>query len=339
MSLPIFSSITEVLDSIQAENPPNPFPNVTDDEIYEWVQFGDTDGGRLMPALNSRFFSPFLFRGQTMRYYPCLPVTFREKKNLQDRILLYKIKSSEFEIGLNSHPSLKFSKHLGLHLNIKAITQHYGIPTDQLDLTQNPRIAAFFATCTQNTNFDWIPIEDGIGVIYKLFYPELVTNPKYREIRNNTEMIGMQTLPRPGEQKAWSIKLKLDSDFETFPVKIYLFKQNLNKSIAILNEFNNGNKLFPPDVAFDLAQEILNSKSLSLSIAIRVLLDEGFKENEIDFKLQNLQDHFNIVIQDREPISLNDRQIRLAQENLLKVRDRFLGKIQVRLVRDIKKNK
>lgn len=339
MSLRIFSSIREVLDIIQAENPPNPFPIVTDDEIYEWVQYGDPDGGRLMPALNSRFFSPFLFRGQTKRHIPCLPSTYRNEKESPDTILLYKIKGSEFETSLNLHPSIKFSRNLGLHINSKALTQHYGIPTDQLDLTQNPRIAAFFATCIQNTNFEWIPVEDGIGVIYKLDYPQLGINPKYQEIRSNTEMIGMQTLPRPGEQKAWSIKLRLNSDFETLPVRILLFKQNFHQSITVLKEFDNGNKLFPPDVAFDLAQDILNSKSLPKSIVTKVLLNEGFKENELDKKLQNIKDHCNIDIQDRLPITLSDTQIKVARENLLKVRERFLGKIRVRLVRDIKKKK
>jgi len=227
---------------------------------------------------------------------------------------------------------------MGLHVSKKAIAQHYGIPTDLLDLTEDPKVAAFFATCTQNSENEWIPVQKGIGVIYRLNRLALFRIPGES---NKLELIGQQALPRPGEQKAWGLQINPQSDFEKLPINIFLFNQNKKLSLEILKLFDNGKKLFPNDIAFNLAQEILKSRFISRTIATEVFLSQGYNSRDIESKLDQYYkiflEQFDTEIVHKESIMLNAIQIREAQEylNLDKVKLRFMAGI--RLVRDIKK--
>jgi hypothetical protein len=349
MTLKVFPSIREVLKRIEDEKPSNPFLITTDIEMYDWVDYGDDDGLRIMPSISSSFFSQYLFRGQTARYIPCLPTLHRPiAKFIKDEIdiplelqyhsLIYQIKCKELEHSIESHPFVKYSRKMGLRVSKKAIAQHYGIPTDLLDLTEDPKVAAFFATCTQNSENEWIPVQKGIGVIYRL---NRLTLSRIPGESNKLELIGQQALPRPGEQKAWSLQINPQLDFEKLPINIFLFNQNEKLSLEILNLFDNGKKLFPNDIAFNLAQEILMSRFISRPIARKVILSQGCNSTDTESKLDQYYkiflEQFDIEIVDKEPPMLSNDQIKEAQDylNLDKVKMKFMAGLH--FVRDIKK--
>ncbi|MCX6831999.1 MAG: hypothetical protein NT028_07675 [candidate division Zixibacteria bacterium] len=54
-----FESILVLLDYLKSETPANPLGTINDCESWEWIDWGDADGGRIMPSLNSPFISPF----------------------------------------------------------------------------------------------------------------------------------------------------------------------------------------------------------------------------------------------------------------------------------------
>lgn len=345
----IYASVFDVLEQIENDRPPNPFP-VGDDEGYEWIDFGDEDGGRIMPSLNSRFVSPFLYRGQIKHYSPCLPSLYRRLPATRDPstitedqragVLLNIIRQAEFQIVLPGHPAIQLASEIGLHLNRIALAQHYGIATDHLDLTQDPEVAAFFAVCQPRPDGTWIPVNDGIGIIYSFdltAFPRALGDHAVPGLFKFTELIGLQTLPRPGEQKAWTMCLPPVTDFEELPLTRYQFSHSATTSERVLARFQGGDKLFPDDVLADLAQQIRDANSLSRIMVERVLLDQGCAPNLLSQALIHykalFERAFNVTLSDRDPIRLSGEQLGVAKAKCDSMRITFLNKVGVRGVK------
>jgi hypothetical protein len=53
MSNQIYNSIYEVLEILRKDIPNNPLGTDYSKEEYEWIDCGDSDGGRIMPSMNS----------------------------------------------------------------------------------------------------------------------------------------------------------------------------------------------------------------------------------------------------------------------------------------------
>lgn len=350
-----FDSIADVLAHLRADTPENPLGTDSSREQYEWIDWGDEDGGRIMPSLNSPFASPYLYRGQTKRHSPCLPTLYRELLRDLNLVrhpyelpperrhghLLAQIRVVEFLSLLDQHPAVQFAREIGLHLSQIALAQHYEIPTDHLDLTADPEVAAFFATCWRDDKGQWHPVEDGEGIVYRFdltaFPRALGEQFEPEAFFRCVEMIGLQTLPRPGEQKAWTIRLPLGLDFERLPLDVFTFRHRSDGARSLLGRFDRGCTLFPRDVLAEAAGTIRASSSVPISILKKVLIDHECRPDMLDEAVatycKRLRDQFRIDVTDREPLGLDREQLATAATEVQRTRAGFLRNVGVRPVK------
>jgi hypothetical protein len=226
--------------------------------VREQVWHGYTDGDHwgAIPFVSE------LFRGQNGRYLPMLPaiargleihtgVLWERSPRDQAKIVLRLAQSWWFARELDHHPITSHAASQKLKLDRIALAQHYGIPTGYLDLTDDFNVGAFFATCRE-TREGWEPIEEGVGIVYRVDLKGL-ENPFGRY-----EPLGPQLLPRPTEQCAWVAELPIAHSFDGWPgVMMMQFNQQKPVGEHFLRKFDEGKGLFPPDPLADVAGEIM----------------------------------------------------------------------------------
>lgn len=307
----VFDSIHEAMAQLVREVPPNPFGVESDRDTYEWVDFEDDDGGRIMPSWSAPFASPFLYRGQSKRFQPCVPSLYRFdgrnalvkhpqllEQSERDLFLLRQCWLAEFKEVLETHPAVAYARKIGLHLGRDSLAQHYGILTDHLDLTADPNVAAFFATNTYDDKTgEWQPVPDGgTGIIYRFdltAFPRVLGDAcDLGDFFRVVEMIGLQTLPRPGEQKAWSIHLPLGMDFERLPMDVFEFGHTRTGSEHFHALFKQGTALFPPDVLADKAAEITKSARVSRGVLATMLRAHDCREDRLEEAIECYAERF-----------------------------------------------
>lgn len=231
------------------------------------------------------------------------------------KFLASQVKTLWYISLLQKHPSVHHARILGIQMDPFAISQHYGMYTPYLDLTQSIEIASFFACCEYRDNV-WQPKSTGRGVIYS-FDP-----------MSNARLIGLVTFPRPGSQKAWAVFLPFGVDFEKLAqVKKFTFNHTPEGTNHYLEMFDSGKDLFPEDPAADIARDIINSDSIPRNFVAEVLLrfgciPENIKKTLLTFK-DSLNKYCNLEIEDSVPIDFTDGQIKKAEACLAKHADRF----------------
>lgn len=183
---------------------------------FETMEFANTDIKNVpMPA------SP-LFRGQNEYYAPCFPSLYRRSWNTTEELERL-VQMEDFKTILNQHPEVLDIQNVGLTVNYKGLAQHYGIETDIMDLTNSFGVAAFFATSRYDSQADrYYPIMDMIhkGVIY--FYPPGMFDVSFSN-KPKVTPIGLEVLPRPGEQRGFGMQMEKDEDFNhACPIRFFL---------------------------------------------------------------------------------------------------------------------
>lgn len=236
-----------------------------------WYGYSDGDYWGAMP------FVPALFRGQSSRHLPMLPAICRGlHKNTgqlwqkphadQAKIVLRQAQSRWFSRELDHHPITAHAAAAKLKLDRVALAQHYGIPTGYLDLTDDFNVSAFFATCRE-TKQGWEPVEDGVGVIYR------VDLKSGKNPFDQYKAIGPQVLPRPTEQCAWVTELPIEHAFDGWSdVTIMQFNHDRSIGEHFLDKFAGGASLFPPDPLADVATEIVTCHEVPT-----MLIEESLK--------------------------------------------------------------
>lgn len=159
-----------------------------------------------------------------------------------------------------------------------AIAQHYGLNTQFIDLTDDLKVALFFASCKHVGNGQYRPIlEEELGELGK--YGVL-----YEGTHNWAKIIGYQPFCRCHRQRGyyidtaaagfcWEYSLNPDTGFQK-----YYFERTVELSERLCAEFDGGRKLFPKDglIPFSKAiQQIRNLKKLpegAFKLAYRVIL-------------------------------------------------------------------
>lgn len=336
-----FDSIEDVLAVLQKEVVADELRNLfkLDGIEYLW-----TSDGTLIPSITSDFSSPYLYRGQTRRYHPCFPGVFRDLSQVDHplklspveraRCLVDRIKLEEFTLALEAHPATHYAQEIGLRMHPFALAQHYELPTDRIDLTQNHVVAAFFATNSYK-NGVWLPERDGVGVMYRLHLRSFL-----QHYPGNLVCIGKQALPRPGEQKAYTFTLPLGFDFERFPMDIYTFEQVESCGQGLSDHFKGGTSLFPPDVMSEVASTIKTATTLS-----RQLVDALLRANRLPPELLAgdlvaneifLRENSDVHVADRSPIAMDSSQLKRALASVKAMRRNFLKGVGALAVRRTK---
>lgn len=294
MSNTIYSNIMEILKSIGEESKKreqilNADTSIRGD-LYRSVIFPNTekfipvkahDGTiRLMPG-NQNF---YLFRGQTRDYPSCKSIIYR---NSQDQIDIFaaRLRQIEFEIVLREHPAVQDIIKNGIHISFAGLAQHYGLATEYLDVTSDPYVAAFFAVCRYSkTKRRYVPVvnQDKKGVLMKTLALVFSANPMSE---CKLEILGLQPFPRPGNQKAYAVKLEQD---ESFSAHKMFFQHNSKSSKRIYELFDGGEKLFPLDPIQKKAHEIFQGKVFTHNAFDEVITRYSFPASS-DYYLQRLK--------------------------------------------------
>lgn len=277
-----------------------------------------------------------VFRGQNGRYLPMLPSIARGLESKtgqlwerppvdQARIVLRLAQSWWFARELDHHPVTSHAASQGLRLDRLALAQHYGIPTGYLDLTDDFDVAAFFATCRE-TPQGWKPVEQGVGVVYRVELRGLA-NPfgEYRPL-------GPQPLPRPMEQCAWVAELPITHSFDGWSgVMIMQFHQSKNVGEHFLDKFDGGKALFPPDPLADVATEIISCHEIPALLVEKAL--ESFAADPAGIRSSQLPEVRQELAQLATHIDyrriLTEAQVSLLMDDF-EWRKRMLADIEVR---------
>lgn len=273
----IYSNILEVLQDIEEENRNreqflNSIPSIRAD-LYRSVVFPNTrkfipveapDGTFYLTPGNQNF---NLFRGQTQDYSSCLAKIYRSDPGEID-IFIARLRQIEFELVLREHPAVQDIQKDGIHISFVGLAQHYELATEYLDVTSDPYIAAFFAVCKycrSEQRYTPISSQDRRGVLMKT--PALVyTYPVTKKPK--LEIIGLQPFPRPGNQKAYAVKLHKGEDFSAHKMEFHHTREGSRKIYGL---FDGGKKLFPPDSIKNKAQEISDGSVFSQGAFEQVL--------------------------------------------------------------------
>ena len=122
-------------------------------------------------------------------------------------------------------------------INGHALCQHYGLSTHYLDFTEDPLIAAFFAS-HKYPGFE--PIDEGVGVVYVLDTSKMPPNVFHE--------IGVQPFRRPFAQRGWLLQTFPGPNFADCPaVSSFYFQQRRTASTELRERFDGGRALVPEE--------------------------------------------------------------------------------------------
>ena len=218
-------------------------------------------------------FAIFLFRGQDRFHDPCLASLYRENLSAIQRFA-ERVRNAEFKLLLKKHPAVRdvsrayIYDHL-IKIDYNGLAQHYGFKTDLIDFTSDPRVAAFFACCRFNKEtcrHEPIMHPDGYGVFYKFNFlmSTMIAFGQKKDSEFGSRVIGLQPLPRPGEQSAFSYRLGRKQCLNKQKLlNIYKFQHNAQASVKIYEQFEGGKILFPPDLLEEKVEYLKMLKSFS----------------------------------------------------------------------------
>lgn len=203
----------------------------------------------------------FYYRGQIKDYGECNSSLKRHlnlKKSDPDEILIFinELKIRDFGFELDKLKQVQnWWENIGDVFGF-TIAQHFGMPTNIIDITDNLKIALFFATCIHTKNNRYRPFRKKDLKKYK--YGVLYIRNRVDELTGKLEVypIGYQPFTRCHKQKGHFIidSLKNDFDIEKVGFKKIYFKHNLKLSRNIFNHFEKGKKLF----SYSKSKEIQN---------------------------------------------------------------------------------
>lgn len=205
----------------------------------------------------------FVYRGQTKFYDECRPTLYRESKT-EEEIFVERLRCCEFEEYLRQLPEVKAFEEQHFQIDYLGLSQHYGLQTDVIDLTNSLEVALFFAMCNMSKDgksfFPQQEDKDYIGYIYvvKAFEMDGVPNGLKTLYDGELSVIGMQPFYRPGSQRGFGLHIEKD---KTMTGLLYSFSYTKQDSENIYNFFNEGTTLWHEDDISRVAREIKDAKT------------------------------------------------------------------------------
>lgn len=245
-----------------------PSPDIYDEGRFAYVsESGDRSIQHLMPTSQS----PFIFyRGQS-RYYPvCIPTLYRGNNRdtsiIEEDILCNRLRICELALLLSAHPVL-MEVGQNTFVNHVTLAQHYGLPTEYLDLTNSKWVAAFFACTSYNYDTDtYHPVGrdyyEGYGVMY--ISNTLGDVNMRKAFFDKIDVIGYQYFDRPTRQSSFGYRLDKGQNFNDSPFfEKVLFRHDKEASEIVFNMAYRQNRFIPRDSLSMLARKVAESKEVS----------------------------------------------------------------------------
>jgi hypothetical protein len=147
------------------------------------------------------------------------------------------------------------------------------------------------------------------------------------------DVVGLQALPRPGAQKAFSITLSEKDNFNNLAyIKFKKFKITRELSEYYFYKFNCEKNLFPEDIVDCKAKQIQNSDSLSKDAFILYCQKQRIRSKEeqerIKVKLLESGIQFreqNIIFTREELSSISEEWKGIGSKFINKIKARFVA--------------
>jgi hypothetical protein len=252
------------------------------------VRFTAETGDEYWGLMPGPEFSPRLYRGQNRRYERTVASLFRLANETD--WLVASIRLVEFGERVFRHPgtaAISGMEILGLKGRVDWIAQgqHYGLPTEYLDVTRSRDVGEFFARCCPTVDTDptqpWevLPRVGYDAVLYTIDVKKLVTGSESEIV----VPMGPSPLLRPNRQAAAGLRLK-GTDLRSIPaVTEEPLPYSRDRAEVLLHRFDEGAILFPKDAMSEVSHEILTNRTLSADAvrAARRLTGRSFSLGEI----------------------------------------------------------
>lgn len=181
--------------------------------------------------------SPVYYRGESGLYDTCYS-NLQRISDEEERII-WKLKTWDFISLLKRNPQIQRGMAQNEYIEFQALAQHYGFPTNMLDLTNDLVVAAYFATHEIDAVTGELRIKtEGIGRIRyscEFFVPQGRLVP-----------VGLQPLARPGQQSAFGIFLGEKEDYAASSASVQ-FRQSLQENQKLHQSVLGGPQLFFPN--------------------------------------------------------------------------------------------
>ncbi len=267
------------------------------------------------------------FRGENAYYSQSLPSMFRNLPKDPNQFKLYKfiaeIRMMEFVLWLNTLSFVKQWPYGDIFHG--AVAQHYGIPTNGIDMTSDLKTAIFFASCCYE-NGKWRPLREEeyktkdaresvakysgdsrYGVIFTM--PADISNmslaAKIPELHlAGVTPIGFQPFMRCSNQFAYMIEAGYPYDLYLDPsFKKVKFKLCPEICEWIFEEMDKGKKIYPQETCVkleDIVERIKKSNQFSENAFLCALRCQAL-EHEADsireaLKKENIEIVSNITL-------------------------------------------
>lgn len=212
---------------------------------------------KLMPGSLSSF---TLYRGQNKDFSKCIPSLYRVPKcySKEDWEVISRVRTAEFMFVLMYHPVIQDLQRM-IVVDMVPLAQHYGFPTEYLDITNNKWVAAFFAV-TQFSDDKYEPVDeqynDGVGVLY-VSSPS--NDPAIQQfwLADKLQTLGFQYFARPTRQYSMAFRMDEGEDFNQYPAwnKI-LFRHDKKASDIVYQMSWWQNRWFPFDALSEKSRMI-----------------------------------------------------------------------------------
>ena len=171
-------------------------------------------------------------------------------------------------------------------LSFSSLLHSYGVPSSYVSLTSDLKTALFYAVTDYDEDLrKFVPTKKKYGILssYELKTP--ITSV------SRVMPLGLQVFERPGLNKEFLCRLVRDEDYYSLPyVEGYMFMQEEKVSRMLLEEFENGWKLCPPDDI--LADRIKLSEGVVSKSALK-FLERMYSHSRLS--LDEVRDHFKVV--------------------------------------------
>ena len=210
-----------------------------------------------------------MYRGQPVFYNECLPTLFR-KPITQIKYLTDLLKKYEFYKLMAGHPIICYLQRWYIDgkrfkIDMEGLSAHYEFATAMIDVSRSKDVAMFFALCEKNKAGEYLPIidESREAVLYTVNLKAFLNSGNPPDFN----AIGFQALPRPDAQKAYSLWIGYEENFNKKPFVSHQFiRVNRKESEKYFNIFEGGAKLFPKNPVDDISQEIRRSAEIDKEV-------------------------------------------------------------------------
>lgn len=200
------------------------------------------------------------YRGENRLYDTCKPNLYRYRDAHEREI--WQIRTCDFELYLLETGELKRRAQTGEKVDLLAIAQHYGFPTNMLDVTNDIVVAAYFATHRFNPVTMCMEAEtEGVGRL-RWMYGLLGMGGEHP-----VRIFGDQYFARPRVQSGFGVVMGEEDDFADFSGHIE-FEQSAGMSMAMDQAFD-GMGLFFPNEQIDRVAKMIQRENAVTRMGIK----------------------------------------------------------------------